>query len=331
MRFSQAPISPLAKPRAPRHNAAQMRTTTLPLLLLLAAPALAHAQFYGPKYTPCVDYYTVGQSPCQPLASTPLPQAQPRQQAAAPVAQPAPTPADPVKDYLDNYGKPPKEFVEFYLNPTQENALKWVAAYNKMVARSQALSQSWTQADTLYQQLEAKGIDPSALLTSSSLPPVQPFPGLPQPPAQSSGVRQPSAPALASPAPDQHLGAYAAAPAGTLGGPVHLTYYFSATCPYCAKTTPVISNLYNEMSGKLTLTCVDVTPLSNGSKPTPENIIGKLPCNWRTPSEEELADQNIQQTPTMLISRGNQAPVRLSGYVPQDQLRSYITGATATR
>src|SRR4051812_972560 len=109
-------------------------------LSLLLLPLVAHAQdTYNGKYAPCVDYFTVGNSNCSPVASTPIIVQMPASANATVAAASAP-PKDAVTQYLDNYGKPPREFVEFYLNPTAENAMKWVATYNQMVQRSQSLS-----------------------------------------------------------------------------------------------------------------------------------------------------------------------------------------------
>lgn len=313
-------------------------TNALALLLPTLLPAMAHAQnyTYSGKYSPCVDYYTVGSSPCQPIASTPIVINMPApQNAAQAVAAPQP-PKDEVAKYLENYGKPPREFVEFYLNPSPENAMKWVATYNSMVQRSQALSRSWTQADAMYEDAVAKGLDPNTLV-ANKLPGVTNF-NVPlsamhtEALAQAADARaaQTAKPtATFAPQPSEvRLGAFADnTGAADAAGKVHLTYYFSDTCPYCAKMTPELASIFNNMNGKLTLTCVDVTPLSATHRPSPDNIAGKLPCNWRTPNEDEVETANIQQTPTMLISRGSGKPLRLSGYVPMATMMGYLTGA----
>jgi hypothetical protein len=92
--------------------------------------------------------------------------------------------------------------------------------------------------------------------------------------------------------------------------------------------TPELASIFKEMKGKLTLTCVDVTPLSATQKPDPANMEGKLPCAWRTPAEGEVETVPVQQTPTLLISRGGGKPTRLSGYVPATTLMVYLTGTS---
>jgi protein-disulfide isomerase len=310
------------------------KTHLLPLTALVLAPAYGVAQ---DKYTTCVNYYTSGDATCPAAPSNALlvpsqvTNTAPR--LLAPAADSTP-PADPmeaqVDKYLENYGKPPREFVEFYLNPTQENAMKWVATYQQMLKRGQALSQNWNQADELYSQGGYGNISNSI----SSLPPVPTLPGTVSGPASLAPAtvpqvsQQPDSP----PASASSIGAFAstaASPVSDIGGvpvPVTLSYYFSATCPYCEKMTPELNEIENKMKSELKLTCIDLTPLGPTVRADPANIASKLGCQWRMPQEGEVEKLNIQQTPTLLIQRGSEAPVRLSGYVPQAQLESYITG-----
>lgn len=316
--------------------------TALALSLPVALPAsvLAQVDPYDGRYTPCVNYYVVGESPCQPMASTPLPAAP----SAAPTTTPPATAVTPAKSevdqYLENYGKPPREFVEFYLHPSPENAMKWVTTYNNLIQRSQSLSRSWSQADNLYQTAVSQGLDPMTVVSSSvKIPSYNPqqYPldathaeALADAADAQAAQMAHTAASLSTEKKEIRLGAFADTPdQNTPQDAVHLTYYFSATCPYCAKMTPELSSIFNDMKGKLTLTCVDVTPLSTTHKADPSNIEGKLPCSWRTPKEDEVESVPVQQTPTMLIQRGDAKPVRLSGYVPASTLMLYLRGTSA--
>lgn len=302
------------------------------LLLLLASPSWALAQG---KYDVCVNYYSRGDVSCATAPSAT--QLMPTQQTdVAPRLLDPPAPAQTHMDaevdkYLENYGKPPREFVEFYLNPTQENAMKWVATYQQMLKRGQALSQSWNQADELYRQ---SGADISTSI--SQLPPV---PGVALPAtfpviAAPNGVPQVSGPVNSPPATPlpPSIGAFAntsVGPSSEIGGiptPVNLNYYFSATCPYCEKMTPQLNEIQKQMQSELKLTCIDVTPFGKTVRADPANIASKLSCQWRMPEEGEVEKMGVQQTPTLFIQRGDAAPVRLSGYVPLEQLRAYISG-----
>ncbi|NBX86301.1 MAG: hypothetical protein EBQ80_03540 [Proteobacteria bacterium] len=283
--------------------------------LILAAPSIAFTQ--PDKYTPCLNYFSVGETTCQPIAATPV-----NQPTAQPTAQAQPT--NPVDQYLANYGKPPREFVEFYLNPTPENALKWTQTYNNLMLRSQALSRSWAQAEQVYNRaLQSGQITTSTAV--SGLPPVTDL-GIPlatdaQPQAT---PQQPQPTAQAAPQPrSQPLTIGAFNPAAS--GPTRLTYYFSANCPFCARLTPQLQALKQEMGDNLAITCVDVTPLSPTHRPSPENMQGKLNCSWRAAPEAEIQSANVRQTPTLLVQKpGQTEPTRIAGYLPPDQLRTYL-------
>lgn len=282
------------------------------------------------KYQNCIDYFTVGETRCHPRASTPL-GVPPVQVAVTPTLLPPPqqdaqvTQEDKVDEYLKNYGKPPREFVEFYLNPTKENALKWVATYQQMLQRGKALSQAWVQADALYRA------SPTAISSSiSQLPGVTGIPAQANEMAPLPVVATPVA--ASTPSAEPSLGAFSQASnmgdveIGEQIGATNVIYYFSATCPFCKQTTPELAKLLASNNGKLKLTCVDVTPLSATYKPQPSNIPNNLTCNWRLPTQEELADNSIQQTPTMLITRPFKPQFKLSGYVPLQQLSQFLFG-----
>lgn len=262
----------------------------------------------------CVNYYTIGESDCRPAASTPIS----KQLATPPQLLSPKQPQSEVDKYLENYGKPPREFVEFYLNPTPENAAKWVQTYQGMLKKGQDISDAWGHAEELYNA--TPGVKPATLA------PIQAVPAQVEAPA--AVAPSDNAPA---PTPPTSIGAFAASSEGSSLGAsgvrqsqVSLTYYFSQTCPYCARMTPDLSILSKELSGKLVFTCVDVTPLGPTSGPNESFITTKLPCKWRLPDEGEVAQQNVAQTPTLIIQKEGGAPLRLSGYVPLAQLRTYF-------
>lgn len=305
------------------------------LLVFLPAAAWAQTVDLQAKYTPCIDYYTVGESSCRPAASTPV--YRPGQVQQPTLLSPPAAPqsfTDPeqakVDKYLENYGKPPREFVEFYLNPTPENAVKWVAAYQQLVQRGKALSEAWNQADELYQQ--GRVALPAA--DENSLPPVTDFgPLLQKAPAanlQSSQIETQDAPRPQKTVATESIGAFSPeSPVISASKGVDVTYYFSATCPYCAQLTPQLADIYEKMPSKFAFTCVDVTPLGATTKPQKANIEGKLPCQWRLPRPQEIENMGIRQTPTLVIRRPGNPDVRLSGYVPPVQLLPYLQGGSS--
>lgn len=248
------------------------------------------------KYPLCNDYYTVGSALCAPMPQIPQVSV-----SVAPMLLPPPAtqPAkSPVDEYLESYGKPPREFVEFYLSPTVVNAQKWSAKYHDMLEKTRAISNVWMQLD-----------DPSVTLKTGGVPPVSvSLPLVSQAPEVSINLKERGVRNSITQFSDQ----------------IQLTYYFSATCPYCAQMTPLLSKLSSEMGRKLSLTCIDVTPLSPTYAPQPENMRGKLACQWRLPFPDEVAQKQITQTPTLLIKKGDQTEVRVSGYVSADELKAKI-------
>ncbi|MFZ2619948.1 MAG: thioredoxin family protein [Alphaproteobacteria bacterium] len=163
----------------------------LSLLVLLSGTAgLAYA---ADKYTPCLDYFTVGPSGCGPVKpKKQSPTTAPEASLPPPVLEEAPTPApslapapktldQKVDEFLENHGKPPREFVEFNLEPTLQNALKWVHAYNKMMDRNMQLTRAWTQAEKIYDQANSQGQDLTQTVESKYALPDVPDYGVPVP------------------------------------------------------------------------------------------------------------------------------------------------------
>jgi hypothetical protein len=101
-----------------------------------------------------------------------------------------------------------------------------------------------------------------------------------------------------------------------------LTYYYSAVCPYCQKFTPELEKLFSA-NPNLTLTCVDLTPHEVGPHTAPKS----LPCNWRLPNDAELSTRGVRQTPTLFIRTSDETPLKISGYVDQARLNSYLSAA----
>ena len=104
-------------------------------------------------------------------------------------------------------------------------------------------------------------------------------------------------------------------------GPLQVSYYFSAECPYCQRFEPEFQQLIEQNPGKLQVTCVDVTP----TQKVKENILGKVDCAWRPLESGELDRMGVRTTPSLIINRGGNKPLeRVSGYVPLAKLRSYL-------
>ncbi|RYG62141.1 MAG: thioredoxin [Alphaproteobacteria bacterium] len=278
----------------------------------------------------CVSYLTVGDSNCKPPA-----QPEPQRPAQRPdiESMAGMPPKTEVDKYLDSYGKPPREFVEFYLNPTAENATKWVQTYQQMLQKGQDLSRAWSDAEELY-----KTGQPGAAPLPASAPArlMEPAAMAPAPSPNMPAGMPSQLPAQVAPMPSMgaapgRFGAFAnTAPSaqpttnGIRAKGVNLTYFFSQTCPYCTRMTPELAVLSKEIANKLTFTCVDVTPVGATSRPDAGYITSKLPCQWRLPNQGEIEMEQVSQTPTLIIQREGEAPVRLSGYVPLAQLRGYF-------
>ncbi len=306
----------------------------------------------APLQKPCVDYYAVGPSPCdvnEVTETTPEPALLPppvvetekehdtvaQQQQPA---QPKPPPLEQrVDEFLENYEKPPREFVAFNLEPTMENALKWVKAYNDMLKRDEELTRAWMQAEVLYNQAEAEGIDLAAQLNYESRMPAVPDFGVPvdrgglnrraapnalqrtQPnlrrpqdnnfQVQTAALQRPTA--MRPPTASNNIG----------GGNIEITYYFSAECPYCQRFEPGFQKLIEENPGRFDVTCVDLTP----SGATQNNINGKVDCAWRPPQPGEVKQMGIKSTPSLIVNRGAGQPLeRVSGFVPPDRLQTFL-------
>lgn len=253
------------------------------------------------KYTPCVDYFQVGGSRCAPISSAVA--AAPASTSPAPVPSGRPS-ADPVQSFLDNHGKPPREFAEFYVNPTPENARRWVEAFRAQQTKANAMAEAWRQAE----QALPGANEPVRPAASPPLPAAAPVAG----PVTTAAAATPTAP---------RLGRFAT-PAEQL--PI-LVYYFSASCPFCARLKPDLMAMTQPAQGKLLFTCVDLTPLSPRQAPSPGNRTG-LPCDWRLPQPGEVERLQIRQTPTLLISRPGQGGQRLTGVISPGQLQTALFG-----
>lgn len=271
----------------------------------------------------CVSYLTVGDSDCKPQPLQVPQQPAPR---GSVESMAAPETKSEVDKYLDNYGKPPREFVEFYLNPTAENASKWVQTYQQLLQKGQNLSSAWNDAEQLYQAGQAPSSQAfPARLVEPSMVPAQVAPNVPV------AVPSPVAPMSSQGVGADRFGAFANAVQvgqpttdGIRSKGVSLTYFFSQTCPYCTRMTPELAVMVKQIPNKLAFTCVDVTPVGATSRPDAGYITSKLPCEWRLPNQGEIEMEQVSQTPTLVIQKEGQRPVRLSGYVPLAQLRGYF-------
>lgn len=126
-------------------------------------------------------------------------------------------------------------------------------------------------------------------------------------------------------------GGGAAVAAGGVGAPedkIKISYYFSAECPFCQKFEPGLRNVIQEQKARLDVTCVDMTP----SGQTQANINGKVDCEWRPLLPGEMQAMGVEATPTLIVDRGESKPLeRLSGFVDEQRLRTYLFGNQAQR
>lgn len=258
------------------------------------------AQVQSEKYRPCVNYYALGPSAC-PAPAEPTWQRVPRGLPAAPSGLRSGA-ADPVQQYLDNYGKPPREFVEFYLNPTPENASRWVEKFNEINTKTRQVSDAWGRATS--NKTEQNQTDKLRAATIQKTV---------------ENAQQKSA----TPENKSNNSIKVNYPIGNNATRSQLTYYFSATCPFCARMEPLVSELTRKNKSKLIFTCVDVTPFSPQSGPKPENR-KSLPCDWRLPYANEVQEKNIRQTPTFVITRQGAESVVLTGYTEPSKLKESL-------
>tara|TARA_R110000868_G_scaffold218576_1_gene469006 strand:+ start:150681 stop:151700 length:1020 start_codon:yes stop_codon:yes gene_type:complete len=257
-----------------------------------------------------------------------------------------------IDEYMETYNKPPREFVAFNLEPTLENALTWAKKYKELMERNHKLTAAWGQAQTILQDMESKG---------QQVPGYQPMPeipdygsALPQSfntfggnlPSQrndyagiatKSNINQ-GAPTLGfaqnDPVPSPFTaergsqaittGAQAFA-GGSLtshaNGPVDISYYFSAECPFCKKFEAGFKSLIAELGSHINVICVDMTP----STRTKENINGKIDCSWRAAVPGEASAFGVTSTPTLLIDRGaGKGLEKIEGVVDMDKLKSFL-------
>ena len=151
-------------------------------ILGLAISQSAVAQHKNEQDVPCVQYYVVGLSECDPQEeispTIAIKQPSPTIVVASPKAEISPL-DQKIDEFIENYGKPPREFVAFHLEPTLENALTWVRTYNTLLQRNLDITDAWTQAENIYLDNVKQGIDITANLPAfaegSGLPPVPDF------------------------------------------------------------------------------------------------------------------------------------------------------------
>jgi hypothetical protein len=255
--------------------------------------------------------------------------------------------------------------VRFYLQPNIQNALAWVQKYNDMMNRSRQLAAAWSQAQQIYDTFQKQGKplpkDLQPEFPTQQLPPVKSFGvALPQelqgifktpagtgkPPLANvggvngadSGVDMGINSNISLPddteavTADGHIPNNAPAITTTATGPanataprvpgqIELSYYFSAECPFCKKFLTGFREDVTKLGDKVHVTCVDMTPTGQ----TVKDIEGQLECDWRPLMPGEKANYGIVATPTLIIDRGNNAPLeRISGYVDKDKLLTLI-------
>ncbi|MDD9911527.1 MAG: thioredoxin family protein [Alphaproteobacteria bacterium] len=311
--------------------------------IVLLAPLTLHAQ--AEKYLPCLNYWTVGMSGCNPeevsktaaVSQTnmlPPPVLETAGQKEVPqITQQAepPTLDKKIDDFLESHGKPPREFVAFHLEPTLENALKWVYKYNNMLQRNVELTRAWMQAEAIYDRSVSRGEDASVLETTKSMAvpdfgvniPNMPnlnnlnVQALPPPPAEIKKQ-------IENTSSNNPFAATNSVRDGRIGGDsgvLEIDYYFSAECPYCQKFEPEFNQMLSGLDIPINVTCVDITPSGQHMS----NILGKVDCTWRPAGQSEIQRMGIRTTPSLIIRRGEGRPLeRISGYVESERLREHI-------
>jgi hypothetical protein len=217
-----------------------------------------------------------------------------------------------VQQFLDNHGKPPREFAEFYVNPTPENAQRWVAAFRAQQAKANAIAAAWREAEQppASPSVSQSPVNQANFISSAPTPTAAPAAPTAMPAVPAGALR-----------PGLRLGAYAT-PVPSLP---QVVYYFSASCPFCARLKPDLAAFTQQYQSKLAFTCVDLTPLSPHQTPNPANRDG-LPCDWRLPNPNEVERLQIRQTPTLLVQRPDGTGQRLSGLISPAQLQAAVFG-----
>lgn len=298
----------------------------------------------------CLDYYRVGTTAC----ANQLDEAEPESRRVEPDVSktmhvmPEAEPLSEedmleqkVDEFLEGYGKPPREYVRFNLNPTLENALIWAQKFEEMNNRSRAVSNAWGQAQEILQKRRDQGLDLPEFERDAEVPDYTKVGEgaqnrwLPLPP----NVDGPPALGFNSVGNngivEQNSGLNIRAESltnGSIGGaieqelreqgPIEISYYFSAQCPYCKKFEPQLQSLIRELGEeRVKVTCVDVTPTDRNK----ENIFGKIDCKWRSVAGGEMQVFGIQSTPTLLIDKGDGNSLKkVEGLVDMNQLRSFL-------
>ncbi|MFT7432803.1 MAG: thiol-disulfide isomerase/thioredoxin [Alphaproteobacteria bacterium] len=273
--------------------------------------------------------------------------------AVAPEPQ-APTLDDRIDEYMESYNKPPREFVAFNLDPTLENALKWAKKYREMMERNQKLTAAWGQAQTILSDMESKGQKVEGFQPMPEIPDYgaalpKGFGGLagtlPSQRNDYSGISVNSNATQGAPTLGFGQGDLLANTPSTSGagdvitkssgnlfgesltasreGPIEISYYFSAECPYCKKFEEGFKGLIKEFGSDLAVICVDMTPSSR----TKANIHGKLDCSWRAAVPGEATAFGVQSTPTLLVNRGTGKGLeKIEGVVDMSKLKSFLLG-----
>lgn len=294
--------------------------------------------------------------PLAPLEDVVDPNPVPKEQQKQPqFEQSEKTLDDKIDEYMEGYGKPPREFVAFNLEPTLENAIKWAKKYRELMERNQKLTAAWGQAQTILNEMEGKGLEvpgyePMAEIPDYGVGLPKGFEGfadrLPSQQVDYQGIAANSqarqgAPTIGFAEGDAGLAISKRQEAGAVntgtsslkgesltaapleGGPVEVSYYFSAECPYCKKFETDFKQLIEDMGSDLKVTCVDMTP----SERTKENIYGKLDCAWRAAIPGEATALGVNSTPTLIVDRNmGQGLEKIEGLVDIAKLKSFLRG-----
>ena len=295
--------------------------------------------------------------PLAPLEDVVEPNPVPKEEQKEPMYESKEKPLnDRIEEYMEDYGKPPREFVAFNLEPTLENALKWAKKYREMMERNRKLTAAWGQAQTILNEMEDSGMEVPGYEPMPEIPdygvglsegfknfadsmPSQQtdYTGI----AANSNARQ-GAPTVGFAQGDTGLaigqnqdssavntgssdlfGESLTPPEKQQQGPVEVSYYFSAECPYCKKFETGFKGLIEEMGREVNVTCVDMTP----SERKRENIHGKIDCAWRAAVPGEATALGVNSTPTLIIDRKmGQGLEKVEGLVDISKLKAFLRG-----
>jgi len=284
------------------------------VVLLLACPLLAQANTER-----CLDYWTVGESGCEPVPAT-----SPTVPHQEPQVVSAPTLEQRVQRFMDDYDKPPREFVAFHLEPTLDNALAWVEKYNEMTERNVQLSRAWRQAQQIHGQAQAAGV--AITSTFTPLPQVPDFRELAPAPLRDGITSATEASRLAEGDAVNPLRRTQPVVGGRVGAlreedKIEVRYYFNAESVHDQQFKPQLAQALRALGDVVSAVCIDVTPAGPNA-----SYVADIPCTHRALLPGEATILNLQGTPTTLVNAPDGRSNRIIGPQPAAVLQQQILG-----